>query len=38
MLEAAVRRFGEGPDQAPDMPALVDLDLEVRAAFATGPR
>jgi len=37
MLEAAVRRFGEGPDQAPDVPALVELDREVRAAFATGP-
>jgi 1-deoxy-D-xylulose-5-phosphate reductoisomerase len=37
MLEAAVRRFGEGPDQAPDVPALVELDREVRASFATGP-
>jgi 1-deoxy-D-xylulose-5-phosphate reductoisomerase len=37
LLEAAVRRFGEGPDQAPDVPALVELDREVRAAFATGP-
>jgi len=37
MLEAAVRRFGEGPDQAPDVPALVELDREVHAAFATGP-
>jgi 1-deoxy-D-xylulose-5-phosphate reductoisomerase len=37
LLEAAVRRFGEGPDQAPDIDALVALDLEVRAAFATGP-
>ena len=36
MLEAAVRRFGEGPDQAPDVPALVELDREVRASFATG--
>jgi 1-deoxy-D-xylulose-5-phosphate reductoisomerase len=36
LLEAAVRRFGEGPDQAPDIEALVALDLEVRAAFATG--
>ena len=26
-----------GPDQAPDVPALVELDREVRAAFATGP-
>ena len=37
LLEAAVRRFGEGPDQAPDVDALVALDREVRAAFATGP-
>ncbi len=37
MLEAAVLRFGVGPDQAPDVPALVELDREVRAAFATGP-
>jgi 1-deoxy-D-xylulose-5-phosphate reductoisomerase len=37
LLEAAVRRFGDGVDQAPDVDALVALDLEVRAAFATGP-
>jgi 1-deoxy-D-xylulose-5-phosphate reductoisomerase len=37
LLEAAVRRFGEGPDQAPDVEALVALDREVRAAFASGP-
>ena len=37
LLEAAVHRFGEGPDQAPDVAVLVALDLEVRAAFATGP-
>jgi 1-deoxy-D-xylulose-5-phosphate reductoisomerase len=37
LLEAAVRRFGEGPDQAPDIDALVALDLEVRATYATGP-
>jgi 1-deoxy-D-xylulose-5-phosphate reductoisomerase len=36
LLEAAVRRFGEGADQAPDVDALVALDREVRAAFATG--
>jgi 1-deoxy-D-xylulose-5-phosphate reductoisomerase len=36
LLEAAMRRFGEGPDQAPDIESLVALDLEVRAAFATG--
>ncbi|MCJ7712388.1 MAG: 1-deoxy-D-xylulose-5-phosphate reductoisomerase, partial [Chloroflexi bacterium] len=37
LLEAAVRRFGEGPDQVPDVAALVALDHEVRGAFATGP-
>jgi 1-deoxy-D-xylulose-5-phosphate reductoisomerase len=37
LLEAAVRRFGEGPDQAPDVDGLVALDCEVRAAFAAGP-
>jgi 1-deoxy-D-xylulose-5-phosphate reductoisomerase len=37
LLEAAVRRFGEGSDQAPDIESLVALDLEVRAAYATGP-
>jgi len=37
LLEAAVRRFGEGPDQAPDVDGLVALDREVRAAFSTGP-
>jgi 1-deoxy-D-xylulose-5-phosphate reductoisomerase len=37
LLEAAVARFGQGPDQAPDVGALVALDAEVRAAFATGP-
>ena len=37
LLEAAVRRFGDGPDQAPGIDALVDLDREVRAAYATGP-
>jgi 1-deoxy-D-xylulose-5-phosphate reductoisomerase len=37
LLESAVLRFGEGRDQAPDLPALVDLDQEVRAAFASGP-
>ncbi len=36
LLEAAVRRFGEGPDQTPDVAALLALDGEVRAAFATG--
>jgi len=37
LLEAAVERFGSGPDPAPDVDALVALDAEVRAAFATGP-
>jgi len=37
LLEAAVARFGEGPDQAPDLATLTALDAEVRAAFATGP-
>jgi 1-deoxy-D-xylulose-5-phosphate reductoisomerase len=34
LLEAAVARYGEGPDQAPGYDDLVALDLEVRAAFA----
>jgi 1-deoxy-D-xylulose-5-phosphate reductoisomerase len=37
LLEAAVRRFGEGPDQSPAVEELVALDAEVRAAFAAGP-
>jgi 1-deoxy-D-xylulose-5-phosphate reductoisomerase len=38
LLEAAVARFGEpGTDPEPDVPTLVALDREVRAAFATGP-
>jgi len=37
LLEAAVTRFGEGADQAPDLDALIALDAEVRAAFARGP-
>ena len=37
LLEAAVTRFGDGTDQAPDVDTLVALDREVRAAFATGP-
>jgi 1-deoxy-D-xylulose-5-phosphate reductoisomerase len=37
LLEAAVVRFGEGADQSPDIPELVQLDTEVRAAFAIGP-
>jgi 1-deoxy-D-xylulose-5-phosphate reductoisomerase len=37
LLEAAVARFGEDGDGAPDVEALVELDLAVRAAFASGP-
>jgi 1-deoxy-D-xylulose-5-phosphate reductoisomerase len=37
LLEAAVDRFGASPNQAPDLPSLVELDHEVRAVFATGP-
>ena len=37
LLAAAVVRFGEGPDQAPDVDALLALDAEVRAAFSRGP-
>jgi 1-deoxy-D-xylulose-5-phosphate reductoisomerase len=36
LLETAVARFGEGPDQGPDVDALIALDAEVRASFATG--
>jgi len=36
LLEAAVVRFGEGPDQAPNMETLVGLDAEVQAYYATG--
>jgi 1-deoxy-D-xylulose-5-phosphate reductoisomerase len=36
LLEAAVERFGGGPEQAPDLDALVALEGEVRAAYATG--
>jgi 1-deoxy-D-xylulose-5-phosphate reductoisomerase len=35
LLEAAVARFGGGTDR-PDLDALVALDAEVRAAYATG--
>src|SRR5437773_1515747 len=37
LLATAVARFGEGPDQAPDVDALLALDGEVRAAFSRGP-
>jgi 1-deoxy-D-xylulose-5-phosphate reductoisomerase len=36
ILEAAVTRFGEGRDQAPDLAGLVSLDAEVRATYADG--
>jgi 1-deoxy-D-xylulose-5-phosphate reductoisomerase len=35
-LDAAVVRFGSGPDQAPGVEELVELDAEVRAWFRTG--
>jgi 1-deoxy-D-xylulose-5-phosphate reductoisomerase len=37
LLEAAVDRFGETGDPAPGVEALVALDVEVRAAYASGP-
>jgi 1-deoxy-D-xylulose-5-phosphate reductoisomerase len=37
LLEQVVARYGPGPDQAPGVDELVDLDREVRRAFA-GPR
>jgi 1-deoxy-D-xylulose-5-phosphate reductoisomerase len=37
LLEAAVTRFGQGPDQAPDLATLAALDAEVRGAFASRP-
>ena len=37
LLEAAVTRFGEDADQAPDVDALLALDREVRVAFGSGP-
>jgi len=36
LLESAVARFGEGPDQAPDLDTLFALDQEVRAAYVDG--
>ena len=35
LLEAAVERFGGADDGEPDVEALIALDTEVRAAFAT---
>jgi 1-deoxy-D-xylulose-5-phosphate reductoisomerase len=37
VLEHAVSQFGEGPDQEPDLEALVALDAEVRAHYESGP-
>jgi 1-deoxy-D-xylulose 5-phosphate reductoisomerase len=37
LLEAAVERYGVSADQAPNLEALIALDAEVRAAYATGP-
>ena len=37
LLEAAVERHGSDADQMPDLDALIALDAEVRAAYATGP-
>ena len=34
LLEQAVARYGGGPDQAPGIDELIELDAEVRAAFA----
>jgi len=34
LLEEGVRRFGEGADQVPSAPALIELHAEVRATFA----
>ncbi|MEJ7747857.1 MAG: 1-deoxy-D-xylulose-5-phosphate reductoisomerase [Candidatus Limnocylindrales bacterium] len=36
LLEAAVERFGQGPDD-PDLEALIALEAEVKAAFAARP-
>jgi hypothetical protein len=35
LLEAAVTRFGATGDESPDVDELVELDTDVRAAFAT---
>ena len=37
LLEAAVTRHGATGDQSPALDELIDLDREVRAAFAAGP-
>ncbi len=36
LLEAAVERFGRGAGDPPDAAALIALDAEVRATYATG--
>ncbi len=35
LLEAAVQRFGDGADQAPDLETLTALDAEIRATYRT---
>jgi 1-deoxy-D-xylulose-5-phosphate reductoisomerase len=37
LLGAAVERFATGGDAVPDVDGLIELDAEVRAAFATDP-
>jgi 1-deoxy-D-xylulose-5-phosphate reductoisomerase len=37
VLEDAVRRFGGGGDREPSLEAVLALDAEVRARYATGP-
>jgi 1-deoxy-D-xylulose-5-phosphate reductoisomerase len=37
LLAAAVERFGASGDPEPDVEGLIELDLAVRAAFASGP-
>ncbi len=37
LLAAAVERFGSDGDPAPDVDALVALDADVRATYASGP-
>lgn len=36
LLDVAVDRFGTSGDQSPDLATVVALDVEVRAAYATG--
>jgi 1-deoxy-D-xylulose-5-phosphate reductoisomerase len=37
VLEDAVHRFGEGADQEPGLETLIELDVEVRTAYGSGP-